>query len=66
MIDVILTDSERQLLMVLVMEAMVRIASDPVMQEHVDECHNIIRKLQGVHTQVICRKVGTGENEGKI
>jgi hypothetical protein len=51
-----LTDSERQLLMVFVMEAMVRVASDPFIQAHVDECHSIICKLQGVDTQVICRK----------
>jgi hypothetical protein len=65
-IEEFLTDDERQLLMVFVMEAMVRISSDPAMRAHVGECDSIFRKLQGVDTVVICRKAGTGGNEGKI
>jgi hypothetical protein len=57
-----LTEDERQLLMVFVMEAMFRIAADPAMEGHRAECHSIIRKLQGVDTQVICRKKDRAEN----
>jgi hypothetical protein len=51
-----LTDSERQLLLVFVMEAWVRVRSDPAMQAQSSECENIISALSGVETQVICRK----------
>ena len=49
-------DSERQLLVVLVTQAMVRIADDAAMQAAVAECHSLLKKLSGTDTVLIARR----------
>jgi hypothetical protein len=56
MIEELFTDANRQLLMVLVTQAMVRIESDPAMQAAITECHDILSKLTGTDTVLIARR----------
>lgn len=56
MIEEPFTDAERQLLLVLVSQAMVRIRDDAFMQHVVEECENIIRKLSGTDTVLVAQR----------
>jgi hypothetical protein len=56
MTEELFTDSERQLLIVLATQAMVRIQSDPDMDHAVKELHDILSKLYGTDTILVARR----------
>lgn len=51
-----LTDPQRQLLVVLVTQAYVRIQHDPDMLAESDECEHLIRVLSGTDTRVMVER----------
>lgn len=56
MIEEVFADTERQLLIVLVTQAMTRIQHDGDMERAVKECHDILSKLYGTDTVIIARR----------
>jgi hypothetical protein len=56
MVDETFTDAERQLLIVLTQQAMVRIQDDPHMRDASRECFEILSKLYGTDTVLVARR----------
>lgn len=50
------TDSERRLLIVLVLQALVRIEHDDATDEIIEECRAILAKLYGTDTVLVARR----------
>lgn len=51
-----MSDSERQLLTVLVTQAWVAIRNDGALQPQARELENMLRKLSGTDTRVVCER----------